>query len=126
MAKDSAGGGKPRDYDGFKNVKQDGRANSRPGFDFIKGGPDRSHPKHTSGSQEKGITSQEGRGSGDWAQGGHGNHMFPQTAAGPMPAGQTGRSLDKGTGEMFAQGGKGHMFGRRGSQRRSPGDTGGM
>ncbi len=95
--------------------------------DFIKGGPSRSHGKHSSGPQQAGQTAQAGKSSGKFAEGGHSNHMFPRMGATPAQAGCTGKSLTPpGSNSSFAQGGSGHMFGRRGSQTRSPGDTGGM
>lgn len=122
------GPSKPRDFNGAHGAT-DHKGSGKPGtagFQFLGGGPGRSHGMHQAGSQTSGTTGQNDKGSGKFIEGGHGNHMFGRSGAGPAPAGETSYSKSPARGPDFAQGGKTHMFGRRGSQTRSPGDTGGM
>ncbi len=95
-------------------------------IDFAKGGSGHMFGKSGATPQHPGQTSksQDGQG-GKFLDGGHGNHMIARNGATPAVAGQTAK-VEKGQGGKFAQGGSTHMFGRRGSQTRSPGSTGGM
>lgn len=121
--------GKSTGYSGVKNASdhKGSGGDGTKGFKFNGGGPSRSHPKHQSGAQTSGTTGQNDKGSGKFAEGGHKNHMFPRMGATEAVAGSTAKGMQApGTSPNFAKGGSTHMFGRRGSQTRSPGDTGGM
>lgn len=114
---------------GASNHKGSGGDGTK-GFQFLKGGNGHMYGRSGAEPQKPGTTApvtKQGTG-GKFIEGGHGNHMFPRSGASEMKAGNTAPPTSQATGSNsgFAQGGKTHMFGRRGSQTRSPGDTGGM
>jgi hypothetical protein len=62
--------------------------------------------------------------SAKFAEGGHGNHMFGEQAAGSQKPGETSHDVGGGApGAKFAEGGKGKMFGYAGSMPAQAGIT---
>lgn len=114
------------------NVKDKDTKKGAPGgkFSFLQGGSGHMYGRSGAEPMKPGTTAPVGKqGTGGKFASGGGGHMFPRSGAEPMPSDVTARnsSAPVGSTKQFAQGGhNNHMFGRRGSQTRSPGSTGGM